>query len=333
MPLASLVQVSRKLKPLVQGHPKAFQVSEPGRDPRGVSSKPKQQVQARFNSQFQRQSLVSLSKDAVLQSIHTNHRRHAKTFTYLPKTIPSSAEWLRPDVRRTATGLDLDEDALRWGASHNIGGLPDAGGGRMCLLLGNVLQPIESAREIPCSTCPDGEVGESSGPPGAGGEPGATLEAGPTEQQLDADQAGSGEANPAPMNSPAEATFPDGEWEMVGPSPRGDPADASGAGRQLDGLSLTMSEGKKRAAKLSKLHTLGADIICAFNYSTCCLHSRQELLRYLHYARKGLSARGGVFAMDLYGGTSSECALRLKRRFGDFTVSSFSRCLERPVSD
>ncbi|GAQ87004.1 hypothetical protein KFL_003250070 [Klebsormidium nitens] len=218
------------------------------------------------------------------------------------------AEWLRPDVRRTATGLDLDDDALRWGASHNIGSLPDGGGGRMCLLLGNVLQPIECAQEIPCGTV--GEVSDAGGK-----EEGAPCS---NEQEIEkgslqeANGAGDVAVSPAPI---------EGDWEMVGQSPKGDAADVSGTGRQLESLSVNGAGEKQRGPRLSKLHTAGADIICAFNYSTCCLHSRQELLRYFHHARKGLSSRGGVFAMDLYGGTSSECALRLKRRFGDFTYT------------
>ncbi|WOG87708.1 hypothetical protein DCAR_0206939 [Daucus carota subsp. sativus] len=61
------------------------------------------------------------------------------------------------------------------------------------------------------------------------------------------------------------------------------------------------------------------DIVCAFNYSCCCLHSRQELISYFKYALSSLSKRGGIFVMDLYGGTSSECELKLQRRFPNFT--------------
>eukprot|EP00897_Mesotaenium_endlicherianum_P009118 jgi/Mesen1/8234/ME000443S07385 len=117
------------------------------------------------------------------------------------------AEWLQADARRTATGLDLDDDALAYGLRHNLPAVPNGAEGRICLLLGNVLEP---------------------------GAP--------------------------------------------------------------------------------------ADIICAFNFSTCCLHVRADLLRYLRHARASLARRGGVFAMDLYGGASSECALKLRRRYGDFTV-------------
>lgn len=61
------------------------------------------------------------------------------------------------------------------------------------------------------------------------------------------------------------------------------------------------------------------DIVCAFNYSCCCLHSRKELIIYFKHALSALSRKGGIFVMDLYGGTSSEGVLRLQRRFPNFT--------------
>ncbi|XP_062083091.1 uncharacterized protein LOC133789300 [Humulus lupulus] len=61
------------------------------------------------------------------------------------------------------------------------------------------------------------------------------------------------------------------------------------------------------------------DIVCAFNYSCCCLHSRADLVRYFKHALAVLSKKGGIFVMDLYGGTSSEQKLKLQRRFANFT--------------
>lgn len=63
------------------------------------------------------------------------------------------------------------------------------------------------------------------------------------------------------------------------------------------------------------------DIVCAFNYSCCCLHKRKELILYFRHAHSALSTKGGIFVMDLYGGTSSEQALKLKRRFPNFTYT------------
>lgn len=65
---------------------------------------------------------------------------------------------------------------------------------------------------------------------------------------------------------------------------------------------------------------LPRDIVCAFNYSCCCLHKRADLLLYFKHVLDVLSKKGGIFVMDLYGGTSSECKLRLQRRFPNFTV-------------
>lgn len=61
------------------------------------------------------------------------------------------------------------------------------------------------------------------------------------------------------------------------------------------------------------------DIVCAFNYSCCCLHKRPELVLYFKHVLGVLSKKGGIFVMDLYGGTSSESKLRLQRRFPNFT--------------
>lgn len=45
-------------------------------------------------------------------------------------------------------------------------------------------------------------------------------------------------------------------------------------------------------------------VICAFNFALCELHQRRDLLRYLRLARAAL-APGGVFAADLYGGSTA----------------------------
>ena len=63
-------------------------------------------------------------------------------------------------------------------------------------------------------------------------------------------------------------------------------------------------------------------IVCTFNYSCCCLHKRAELVLYFKHVLDALSNKGGIFVMDLYGGTSSD-KLRLQRRFAKFTVESF----------
>jgi len=63
------------------------------------------------------------------------------------------------------------------------------------------------------------------------------------------------------------------------------------------------------------------DIMCAFNYSCYCLQRRDELVLYFKHVLHSLSKRGGIFVMDIYGGTSSERELQLQRRFSNFAVS------------
>lgn len=77
----------------------------------------------------------------------------------------------------------------------------------------------------------------------------------------------------------------------------------------------------QNAKSLNDVQLPPRDIVCAFNYSCCCLHSRKELILYFKHALNTLSRKGGIFVMDLYGGTSSEGVLRLQRRFPNFTVS------------
>lgn len=85
----------------------------------------------------------------------------------------------------------------------------------------------------------------------------------------------------------------------------------------IDTLSTTLAGACSCINPISTLPP--RDIVCAFNYSCCCLHSRHELISYFKYALSSLSKKGGIFVMDLYGGTSSECELKLQRRFPNFT--------------
>ena len=58
------------------------------------------------------------------------------------------AVWCRGDCRRTATGLDIDQDALAWGCRENASGLLGECAGdrpRLCLLRCDVLDPVAAA--------------------------------------------------------------------------------------------------------------------------------------------------------------------------------------------
>lgn len=105
----------------------------------------------------------------------------------------------------------------------------------------------------------------------------------------------------------------------------GEPVDNPGeviSGEEIGHNGNVDCEGVKKIGSLPP-----RDIICAFNYSCCCLQNRADLVRYFKNSIEFLSSKGGIFVMDLYGGTSSECELRLKRRFPNFTVSCTNCCL------
>lgn len=173
-------------------------------------------------------------------------------------------EWVRADSRRTAVGLDLDEEALRWGLQNNICKAGVDAYNRVHLFCGNVLDDISRASRI---------LADESIVP----ELTRKLE----EQSLH------------------------DENERV----------------DLDGPSSNV-EGPSDPGAFSAAQMLpGADMVCSFNYSCCCLQKRADLVKYFREALKTIHEDGGIFAMDLYGGTSSECALKLRRRFEKFSYT------------
>lgn len=225
---------------------------------------------------------------------------------------PASATWLRSDVRRTAVGLDLDEPTLRWGLRENFNNLPGGAEGRLCLLLGDVLEPMERAREVRSTPLAARDDGTGAASTSCGME----RESGSAEQQ--------GDEQPAEESSGLEA----------GASPRQEAAEGA-----VEEPLEHVTEGRQPAMGNEVRHAI-PDIICAFNFSACCLLTRSQLGAYLAGVHARLAGqgrgeggggssesglpggrrRGGVFAMDLYGGTSSECALKLHRRYGDVDV-------------
>ncbi|XP_074556025.1 uncharacterized protein LOC141811855 isoform X2 [Curcuma longa] len=84
-------------------------------------------------------------------------------------------------------------------------------------------------------------------------------------------------------------------------------------------LNGSVSQVTSMTSLMEKYALPNRDIVCAFNYSCCCLHKRKDLILYFKHALNVLSKKGGIFVMDLYGGVSSECKLRLQRRFSNFT--------------
>ncbi|XP_038893551.1 uncharacterized protein LOC120082447 isoform X1 [Benincasa hispida] len=117
------------------------------------------------------------------------------------------------------------------------------------------------------------------------------------------------------------------EARLVNPEPREDLIENLTLEDSKDNPKASASESivKEESASfndneyLKRNITLDArDIVCAFNYSCCCLHSRADLVTYFKHARASLSRKGGIFVMDLYGGTSSEQKLKLQRKFANF---------------
>ncbi|KAL5716806.1 hypothetical protein ACHQM5_009926 [Ranunculus cassubicifolius] len=168
-----------------------------------------------------------------------------------------STEWLRADPRRTAVGLDLDDEALSWCLENNVNKIGADVYSRISLFHGNVLEPME-AKQV--------------------------------KRQLD------GLMNNMTLNND-EGVIED----------------------QLQDSSIQPVPGSINDGLMKNSLLPARDIVCAFNYSCCCLHKRSELVLYFRHVLSILSKRGGIFVMDVYGGTSSEHELRLQRKFPNFT--------------
>ncbi|OAE27388.1 hypothetical protein AXG93_2015s1150 [Marchantia polymorpha subsp. ruderalis] len=144
-------------------------------------------------------------------------------------------EWVRADSRRTAVGLDLDEEALRWGLQNNICKAGVDAYNRVHLFCGNVLDDISRASRI---------LADESLVP----ELTRKLE----EQSLH------------------------DENERV----------------DLDGPSSNV-EGPSDPGAFSAAQMLpGADMVCSFNYSCCCLQKRADLVKYFREALKTIHEDG-----------------------------------------
>lgn len=70
-----------------------------------------------------------------------------------------------------------------------------------------------------------------------------------------------------------------------------------------------------------------SDIVCAFNFSYYCFHSRRELLSYFKSVRRTLSL-GGIFVVDIFGGPQHAKSSLDKRR-----LSSISYTFEQEFFD
>ncbi|KAK0604645.1 hypothetical protein LWI29_017759 [Acer saccharum] len=171
-----------------------------------------------------------------------------------------SAEWLHSDPRRTAVGLDLDLEALKWCMENNVNKVGADGYSGISLFHGNVLQPLEA-------------------------------------KLVRSDE---------PQELVRNIRLTESNNDLV---------EASALESVQGGLEASADDNcMKRNSRLP-----ARDIVCAFNYSCCCLHKRADLVLYFKHVLEALSKKGGIFVMDVYGGTSSEQKLRLQRRFPNFT--------------
>lgn len=195
----------------------------------------------------------------------------------------ASAEWLKGGIQRLATGLDLDLEALTWGLQNNFKKLGGSSCGRVRLLHGNVLQPLSSAQL----------VSSSANMPNDEGHQDAICSAAFTPAVCTDDKVGG-----------VNATF-----------------EESAKDNHVAHIDLSSDKAMVGNGANAKNFWPSVDIICAFNYSCCCLHKRSDLVLYFKHALDALSEKGGIFAMDLYGGVSSEAPLKLRRHFPNFTVS------------
>eukprot|EP00899_Mesostigma_viride_P020873 jgi/Mesvir1/28788/Mv12448-RA.1 len=205
-----------------------------------------------------------------------------------------SMEWVKGDPRRTALGLDLDREALEWSLANNLGHLPGSARDRLALLHGNVLHDPRRAVEVsdapaaPTQGMSQLAVSSPTATSGSGEQNPSTGDAGGASVKLSADGTGQAEGG-------------DQEEEEA-----------------EEGRGGVRGQAREGAGSRHPTADQPADIICAFNFSTFCLQSRAELLAYFRLARGALNPLGGIFVMDMYGGTGAQQPLKIKKDYGDF---------------
>jgi hypothetical protein len=127
--------------------------------------------------------------------------------------------WCRGDVRRTATGLDVDGDALAWGCRENGSGLLGEGGAaaRLCLLHCNVLDPVRGAACVSAPPRAGGAQPPQQSQPVGGPGPGGPAAGAPCQD-------GSTAAPASPAGCPAAAQQGTPERHTVRPAGGSSPA-------------------------------------------------------------------------------------------------------------
>lgn len=206
------------------------------------------------------------------------------------------AEWVKGSIQRVATGLDLDLEALLWGIHNNVKKLGEDACSRVRLFHGNVLEPISMAQIIQTSSgdlVTEGKaVGNEEFP--------AVLSAHCRKHDRSENENGNLER--------------DGKYSDAHSA---ESVDYSGLEKKRGNNEREGTDCRDRLAVT--ISWPGVDIVCALNYSCCCLQKRSDLVSYFKHVLEALSDRGGIFVMDIYGGVSSECPLKLRRHLQDFT--------------
>lgn len=195
-------------------------------------------------------------------------------------TAMISATWCRGDVRRTAIGVDLDKEALMWGALHNGDGmLGGSAADQFCLLHSNVLDDVKSAPRIT---------------PAAAAHP-VSLAAGDKAAQGDAADGACGD-DMTNIRAQSDSTAAQGS---AAAAPAGEAASADADGS---------------TDKEEELRGTPADVVASVNFSLCLLHTREDAMRYLRLARAAMQQEhGSIMVLDLLGGPSAECDARIDR--------------------
>eukprot|EP00877_Chromochloris_zofingiensis_P008289 jgi/Chrzof1/3713/Cz13g06070.t1 len=199
--------------------------------------------------------------------------------------------WCRQDVRRTATGIDIDIDPLQWGWKNNVqqvfGGSADT---RVCLLHSNVLDDVSNAPVV-----------------GATRQQQQQQQQQQTQQQQHQQQLHKQHDTSTQAASTHNSILDQSSEHAVQLSAIRSPQAA-------EGIDEVASSDLGDLADSTDLRSRPADIICALNYSVCLLHKRSDVLLYFKSVRASLCKDpGGIFVMDLLGGHTVEKAVTLQR--------------------
>jgi hypothetical protein len=136
-------------------------------------------------------------------------------------------------------------------------------------------------------------------PDSASSTPGSSIQQ--QQQQQQQSKRGPDVTSQAPQEAAAAAAA------LESLQPFRDPHTKEVAGVDARTASVDDDDDDTGQATLEQLASKPPDIICAFNFSACLLHTRPQLLAYFKSVAASLCGDpGGVFVLDLMGGHSVE---------------------------